>query len=151
MRINQFQRFLHAQTPIYLQVLDELRKGRKTGHWMWFIFPQHVALGTSDMAKRYGIYGVEQARDYLAHPILGSRLHECCAILLQHRDKPVTRIFGEVDARKLRSCLTLFHWVDPDMDLFNELIDVFYNGRPDALTLDLIHPQIKTRSVSLAF
>jgi len=138
MKIDPFQRFLDAQDPIYAEVVAELSAGWKASHWMWFIFPQHVALGTSDRAKRYGLYGLEQARDYLEHPVLGKRLLQCCELLKVHSDKSAAAILGEVDALKFRSCLTLFHSAAPGELIFGELLELFYGGQPDLLTLDLI-------------
>ena len=138
MKIDPFQRFLDAQNPIYVEVLAELSAGKKRSHWMWFIFPQHVALGTSDRAKRYGLYGVEQARDYLEHPVLGQRLLECCGLMKQKSNRSAAAILGEVDALKFRSCLTLFHSAAPSEPIFSELLELFYGGQPDLLTLDLI-------------
>jgi uncharacterized protein (DUF1810 family) len=138
---DSLQRFIDAQEPLYEEVCAELIAGRKTSHWMWFIFPQHVALGTSDRAKRYGLYGVEQAREYLAHPVLGQRLKECCTLILQHRDLSAAQIFGEVDSVKLRSSVTLFNQVDPDEPVFARVLDCFYGGRADPLTLDLVQPK----------
>jgi uncharacterized protein (DUF1810 family) len=138
MKIDPFQRFLDAQNPIYVEVLTELSAGKKRSHWMWFIFPQHVALGTSDRAKRYGLYGVEQARDYLEHPVLGQRLLECCGLMKQKSNRSAAAILGEVDALKFRSCLTLFHSAAPSEPIFSELLELFYGGQPDLLTLDLI-------------
>ncbi len=138
MKIDPFQRFLDAQNPIYVEVLTELSAGKKRSHWMWFIFPQHVALGTSDRAKRYGLYGTEQARDYLAHPVLGQRLLECCGLMKQNANRSAAAILGDVDALKFRSCLTLFHSAAPSEPIFAELLELFYAGQPDQLTLNLI-------------
>ena len=138
MKIDPLQRFLDAQNPIYEEVLAELSAGRKTSHWMWFIFPQHVALGTSDRAKRYGLYGVEQAREFLAHPVLGQRLLQCCALMKEHTNRSAVAILGEVDALKFRSCLTLFASAAPSEPIFAELLELFYSGQPDPLTLNLV-------------
>ena len=139
MKIDPFQRFLDAQNPIYVEVLAELSAGKKRSHWMWFIFPQHVALGTtSDRAKRYGLYGTEQARDYLAHPVLGQRLLECCRLMKQKANRSAAAILGDVDALKFRSCLTLFHSAALSEPIFGELLELFYAGQPDQLTLNLI-------------
>ena len=105
---------------------------------MWFIFPQHVALGTSDRAKRFGLYGFEQAREYFEHPVLGQRLLKCCGLMKQHANRSVASILGEVDALKFRSCLTLFHSAVPSEPIFGELLELFYGGQPDQLTLNLI-------------
>ncbi len=138
MKVDPLQRFLDAQNPIYAEVLAELSAGRKASHWMWFVFPQHVALGTSDRAKRYGLYGVEQAREYLAHPVLGQRLLQCCALMKEHANRSAGAVLGEVDALKFRSCLTLFASAAPSEPIFTELLELFYRGQPDTLTLNLI-------------
>ena len=138
MKIDPFQRFLDAQDPVYPEVLAELSSGKKSSHWMWFIFPQHVALGTSDRAKRYGLYGLEQAREYFEHPLLGKRLLQCCELLKAHSDKFAAAILGEIDASKLRSCLTLFHSAVPSEPIFGELLELFYQGEQDPRTLDFI-------------
>ena len=138
MKIDPFQRFLDAQDPIYAEVLAELSAGKKLSHWMWFIFPQHVALGTSDRAKRFGLYGLEQAREYFEHPVLGKRLLQCCELLKAHSDKSAAAILGEIDALKFRSCLTLFHSAVPSELIFGELLELFYQGEQDSRTLDLI-------------
>jgi uncharacterized protein (DUF1810 family) len=138
MKVDPLQRFLDAQNPIYAEVLAELSAGRKASHWMWFVFPQHVALGTSDRAKRYGLYGVEQAREFLAHPVLGQRLLQCCALMKEHASRSAVAILGEVDALKFCSCLTLFASAAPSEPIFTELLELFYSGQPDPLTLNLI-------------
>ena len=138
MKVDPLQRFLDAQNPIYAEVLAELSAGRKASHWMWFVFPQHVALGSSDRAKRYGLYGVERAREFLAHPVLGQRLLQCCALMKEHANRSAVAILGEVDALKFRSCLTLFANAAPTEPIFTELLELFYSGQPDPLTLNLI-------------
>ncbi len=138
MKIDPFQRFLDAQDPVYPEVLAELSSGKKSSHWMWFIFPQHVALGTSDRAKRFGLYGLEQAREYLEHPVLGKRLLQCCELLKVHSDKSTAEILGDIDALKFRSCLTLFRKAAPSEPIFGELLELFYQGEQDSRTLDLI-------------
>src|SRR5688572_30698624 len=107
-------RFVAAQEGVYRSALDELRAGRKTGHWMWFVFPQVAGLGSSDMSRRYAIGSLAEARAYLAHPILGARLRECARALLAVRGRGAEAILGDIDARKLRSSMTLFHRADPD-------------------------------------
>lgn len=104
------QRFVDAQEPVYATVLRELRTGRKTTHWIWFIFPQAAGLGHSPMSQRYAISSPEEARAYLAHPVLGPRLHECVALVREHEAKGVSLedIFGELDAMKFRSSVELF-------------------------------------------
>lgn len=107
------QRFVDAQAPVWEDVLAELGQAKKRSHWMWFVFPQLAALGRSGTAKFYGISGADEARAYLAHPVLGARLHECCALLLEATGISAVDILGDIDAMKLRSCLTLFEAVSP--------------------------------------
>ena len=135
---DDLERFVRAQAPIYAQALAELQRGRKTSHWMWFVFPQLRGLGHSDMAFKYGLAGRDEAAAYLAHPILGPRLLACVDALLRHRDHDADEIFGHVDALKLRSSLTLFAEVAPAERRFREALAVFYGGRPDAATLRLL-------------
>jgi uncharacterized protein (DUF1810 family) len=129
------QRFVDAQDPVYDQVVAELRAGRKRSHWMWFVFPQLVGLGFSGMARRYGITGLEEARGYLAHPVLGPRLRGCVALLMAVPGKTAHEILGSPDDLKLRSCLTLFRQLDP---WFQAALDRFYGGEADARTLELL-------------
>lgn len=128
-------RFHDAQKGIFPTTLAELQSGRKKTHWMWFVFPQHVSLGRSEMAKRYGIADIAEAQAYLSDPVLGPRLKRCTDAVLSHRDTPIDDILGEVDAMKFRSCLTLFLAADPDEPVFAEALETFYAGNPDPLTL----------------
>lgn len=109
---SDLERFVAAQDGVYQVALSELRRGAKRGHWMWFIFPQLRGLGRSEAALRYGIASLDEARAYLAHPILGPRLLECVSALQDLTGSTAVRIFGEVDATKLRSSLTLFALAD---------------------------------------
>lgn len=129
------QRFVEAQNPVYDQVMEELQAGRKRSHWMWYVFPQLDGLGHSAMAERYALAGVDEARAYLAHPLLGARLQACVTALLQHSDKSAREVLGSPDHLKLRSCLTLFARAAPDNPLFQLALAQFYDGEPDALTL----------------
>lgn len=129
------QRFVEAQNPVYDQVMQELQAGRKRSHWMWYVFPQLDGLGHSAMAERYALAGVDEARAYLAHPLLGPRLQACVTALLQHRDKSAREMLGSPDHLKLRSCLTLFAQAAPGNPLFQAALVQFYDGEPDALTL----------------
>ena len=128
-------RFVSAQAPVFSTVLDELRRGRKSSHWMWFIFPQLAALGSSAMARRYGLASVAEARAYLAQDLLGRRLRECCGLLLQIQDEPIKNILGHPDDLKLRSCLTLFQQAVPDEPVFSQCLYKYYAGVPDPRTL----------------
>ena len=132
------ERFVAAQAPVIDAVRDELRQGRKRSHWRWFIFPQLAALGRSATARHFGIASLAEARAYLAHPVLGARLRECCALLLHIKGHSAHEIFGSPDDLKLRSCLTLFREADPDEPLFSQCLDRFYAGEPDPQTLALL-------------
>lgn len=127
-------RFLAAQEPVYGRVLDELRRGRKASHWMWFIFPQVAGLGESPTSQYYAISSLDEARAYLADPVLGSRLRECAALVLATAGQSTEAIFGRIDALKLRSCMTLFHRAVPDEPLFAQVLDRFYGGLADGAT-----------------
>ncbi|HYF16929.1 MAG TPA: DUF1810 domain-containing protein [Ramlibacter sp.] len=133
---HDLQPFLDAQSAVWTEVLDELRAGRKRSHWMWFVFPQLAVLGRSSMAKFYGLADAEEARAYLAHPVLGPRLLECCRLLLAVPDRSAAEILGAVDALKLRSCLTLFAHVAPGEPLFREVLARFCAGQEDTLTIE---------------
>ena len=130
------QRFLTAQEPIYSTALAELVAGRKESHWMWFIFPQIVGLGFSAMAQRYAIASLDEAREYLAHPILGKRLEECTKAVLKHPDRSANDIFGWPDDLKFRSSMTLFHRAAPDNPLFKKALETFYGGAEDPNTVE---------------
>ena len=127
-------RFLEEQEHAYDGVLDELRRGRKTGHWIWFIFPQVAGLGHSAMSQRFAIASLDEARAYLAHPVLGPRLRECITALLAVRGRTADEILGPLDAMKLRSSLTLFHRAAPDDPAFVEALDRLYGGSVDDAT-----------------
>jgi uncharacterized protein (DUF1810 family) len=131
-------RFLEAQAGSWPGALAELRAGRKQSHWMWFVFPQFAGLGHSPMAVRYAIGSADEARAYLAEPLLGARLREGVAAMLAHRGRSAEAILGGIDALKFRSCLTLFEAVADDPAPFAEALDVFYDGGRDERTLALL-------------
>jgi uncharacterized protein (DUF1810 family) len=131
-------RFLAAQEPVYACALEELRDGRKRGHWMWFVLPQIAGLGLSDMSRCYGIRDLEEARAYAAHPVLGARLRDCVAATLKHPESTAHQIFGTPDDMKFRSCLTLFLAADPEEALFRQALKTFYSGEADPGTLKLL-------------
>ena len=131
-------RFLNAQEPVYATVLAELRSGRKRTHWMWFIFPQITGLGHSAMSRRFAIRDFSEAKAYLTHPILGARLRECVAAVLEHREKTAPQIFGTPDDFKFCSCLTLFQAIAPEEPLFRQALDSFYDGRSDPETIRIL-------------
>jgi uncharacterized protein (DUF1810 family) len=127
-------RFTLAQEPLFEQVLSELRRGEKTGHWMWFIFPQIRGLGRSAISIEYSISGSDEARAYLQHPILGPRLKQCTQLVLQVEQRSALAIFGPPDDIKFRSSMTLFAHVSSD-DIFDRALQKFFDGLPDQLTL----------------
>jgi uncharacterized protein (DUF1810 family) len=133
------QRFITAQEPVFETVLAELRAGRKRSHWMWFVFPQLAGLGRSSTARFYGIGSVDEARAYLAHPVLARRLDLCTRIVLASDNSSLHAIFGSPDDLKFRSCMTLFSRAADDADNpFRQALDRWCDGRPDEQTLALI-------------
>jgi uncharacterized protein (DUF1810 family) len=133
--------FVKAQTPIYAHVVEELSKGCKQTHWMWFIFPQIAGLGCSAMAQRYAIRDLDHARRYLTDPILGPRLREVVRLMMEHKGKSALEILGYPDDLKFRSCLTLFREAaseNSDRALFTDALEQFYRGQPDSRTLELL-------------
>ena len=133
------QRFVDAQDRggTYDQALAELRAGRKRSHWMWFVFPQIAGLGRSPMAQAYALSGRDEARAYLAHPVLGPRLRECARALLDHAGAGAEEILGGIDAMKLRSSMTLFARSaedEADAELFTAVLERFYGGEADQAT-----------------
>src|SRR5690606_25986296 len=129
------ERFVHAQQPVFEQVLRELRAGRKQSHWMWFIFPQIEGLGRSEMARHYAIVSKDEAAAYLAHPVLGPRLEHCAQLALAIPGKNLTEIFGTPDDMKFCSCMTLFASVVGAASIFQACLDKYCGGRPDPDTL----------------
>ena len=132
------ERFVAAQAPTWDQVVWELRRGRKTGHWIWFNFPQLAGLGRSDLSRYYAIASLDEARAYLAHPILGPRLHECARLLLAVDGRTAVEILGSIDATKVRSSMTLFHRASPDDPDFVAVLERYYGGVPDVATDQLL-------------
>ena len=128
-------RFLSAQSGVYDQVLAELRAGSKRSHWMWFVFPQLAGLGRSAMAQRYAIGSLEEARAYLAHPVLGARLRECSQLVLEAPATDAHAVFGSPDDLKFHSSVTLFERAAPQESVFRECLQKYFGGRGDALTL----------------
>lgn len=135
---NTLERFVRAQAYNYQQALAELRSGRKRTHWMWYVFPQLRGLGKSGMAYLYGIADLEEARAYLAHPVLGPRLTECCEALLAHSDKSAVEILGYTDGRKLQSSMTLFARISRKDSVFHRVLQQYYGGKADELTLQML-------------
>jgi uncharacterized protein (DUF1810 family) len=131
-------RFVDAQRGTYDGVLAELRRGRKTGHWIWFIFPQIAGLGRSETSRFYAIGALDEARAYLADPTLGARLRECAGLVLAIRDRTAEEAFGGIDAMKLRSSMTLFARAAPEDPLFGQVLDRFFGGVLDVATEALL-------------
>jgi uncharacterized protein (DUF1810 family) len=129
------QRFVCAQDPVYERVCDELRSGRKTSHWMWFIFPQIAGLGYSAMAQRYAISGRSEAAAFADHPLLGSRLRECTSLVNALNSLTARQVFGSPDDLKFRSSMTLFALCVDDPQIFQEALDKYFHGAGDPLTL----------------
>jgi uncharacterized protein (DUF1810 family) len=136
----ELQRFVAAQDQAgtYEAAVQELRSGRKRSHWMWFVFPQIAGLGQSPTSRRYAISSLDEARAYLAHPVLGPRLHECASVLSEFEGRGAEEIFGGIDAIKLRSSMTLFARADPDRPEFKRVLDVYFDGDPDQATERLL-------------
>jgi uncharacterized protein (DUF1810 family) len=130
------QRFVDAQDPEYEQICAELRNGQKTGHWIWFIFPQLHGLGHSSMATRFGISSRQEAEAYLKHPVLGPRLEECTRLVNLVEDRPIGQIFGAIDAMKFRSSMTLFASVTSNKSVFNDALQKYFGGELDPLTVE---------------
>jgi uncharacterized protein (DUF1810 family) len=128
------ERFVAAQRHVYEDVVGELRRGHKTGHWIWFIFPQIAGLGSSPTSRQFAIGSLDEARAYVAHPVLGPRLLECSRLVLAIEGRTAAEIFGSLDAMKVRSSMTLFHRAVPDEPVFPEVLARFYDGAADPAT-----------------
>lgn len=137
MKEYNLQRFVDAQHTDYQMALSEIKKGRKRSHWIWYIFPQFKDFAHSHIAEYYGIEDKGEAEAYLLHPILGIRIKEISEALLQHRSKDVKDIFGDLDAGKVRSCMTMFDYLSPN-DVFGQVLDTFYGGKRGGRTLKVL-------------
>jgi len=127
-------RFVKAQDGAYASVQAELTQGRKTGHWIWYIFPQIAGLGFSHMSQKFAISSIDEARAYVQHPVLGARLIECVELVLAIEGKSAEQIFGHIDALKFRSCLTLFAAVEHDTDTCQRALERYFDSLTDPLT-----------------
>ncbi|UQU61479.1 DUF1810 domain-containing protein [Couchioplanes caeruleus] len=138
--MSELERFVQAQDSTYDRALAELRAGRKSSHWMWFVFPQIAGLGSSSTAQRYAIQDLAEARAYLAHPVLGPRLTECAEALLAVEGRTAEQILGYPDDLKLRSSMTLFAEAagQEQAGLFRQVLDRYYDGEPDPATMERI-------------
>jgi uncharacterized protein (DUF1810 family) len=134
--LSDLSRFVDAQERVYDDALSELRAGRKTSHWMWFVFPQIAGLGRSPTAQRYAIASLSEAEAYVAHPVLGERLRECARVLTELEDRSAEQVFGGLDALKLRSSMTLFARAAPHEPLFGALLERYFGGEEDPATLE---------------
>ncbi|NTW66173.1 MAG: DUF1810 domain-containing protein [Nitrospirae bacterium] len=135
---HDLNRFISAQEGIYDRALDELREGLKRSHWMWYIFPQVEGLGHSPTTRHYSIKSLEEARQYLAHPVLGKRLLECAEAVLAVQGLSAADIFGHPDDWKLQSSMTLFELVSGPQSVFGRVLDKYYQGKRDAKTLQIV-------------
>jgi uncharacterized protein (DUF1810 family) len=135
--IDDLQRFIEAQAEDFATALSEIQRGRKHSHWMWYIFPQIDGLGLSAMSKRYAIRNLDQARAYLAHPVLGPRLVRCCEAALEVQGRSAHEIFGSPDDMKLRSSATLFAQVSAPRSVFHQVLEKYFDGKVDTATLRL--------------
>jgi len=138
--VHDLRHFMHvqAQELAYEQALAELRDGRKQSHWMWYIFPQFDGLAFSATSRHYAIKSIDEAKAYLAHPLLGPRLLECAEAVLQIRARSAREILGSPDDLKLKSCATLFASVSPKESVFDRLLAQYYGDEPDQKTLELL-------------
>ena len=132
------QRFIEAQNRVYAAVLDELGAGEKRSHWMWYIFPQIKGLGHSAMAQQFAITSREEAKVYLEHPVLGSRLRECTRLVMNVEGRSAEQIFCYPDNLKFRSCMTLFMDATTGNNIFQEALRKYFEGQPDESTLDIL-------------
>jgi uncharacterized protein (DUF1810 family) len=137
------QRFLEAQAGVYVHACAELRAGRKRSHWMWFVFPQIRGLGSSPMAVKYAISGMDEARAYLGHAVLGPRLRECTGIVVGMQGKTVEEIFGSPDDLKFHSCMTLFARVEEGGGVFQEAIERYFGGKMDGGSVGILGAGLK--------
>jgi uncharacterized protein (DUF1810 family) len=131
-------RFVEAQDPVYSQVCDELKRGQKTGHWMWFMFPQIAGLGSSEMARRFAISSLAEAEAYMQHSVLRKRLEECARLVLKVSGRTALEIFDYPDDLKFRSCMTLFARTSGKHPVFQDNLTKYFGGKPDPLTTNLL-------------
>lgn len=138
--MNSLDRFISVQNYVYEEALTEIKQGEKKSHWMWFIFPQIIGLGESDNAIYYSIMNIEEATKFLSHEVLGKRLREITSELLKLKTNDPEEIFGEIDAMKLKSSMTLFDCVEEN-SIFDEVLKKYFNGQRDELTLEKLDKQ----------
>ncbi len=146
--MEELNRFIHAQDDFggYEEALREMKSGQKTGHWIWYIFPQIRGLGHSYNAMYYSIKSLEEAREYLSHPVLGARLKEITTVLLAHRGEDIYSIMGsKIDVMKLRSSMTLFDVIAPK-DIYDDVLAEFFEGKRDQRTIDITNEEGKSQN-----
>jgi uncharacterized protein (DUF1810 family) len=136
---NNLNRFIDAQDGVYETALNEVKKGKKTGHWMWYIFPQISGLGFSETARFYAIQSQAEASEYLKHDVLGPRLVEISAELLNLQTSDPVEVFGDIDSLKLKSSMTIFSLLEHSHPVFQKVLDKFYGGRRDGNTIQLLN------------
>lgn len=136
-------RFLIAQNNVYEIALAEIRKGRKVTHWMWYIFPQLTGLGMSSTSQFYGIKGIDEAKAYLSHKVLGTRLLEITKALISLNGLSALEIFGRPDDTKLKSCMTLFAQISDGSSVFYQVIEQYFEGKSDIRTINMLGPLVK--------
>lgn len=136
------ERFVDAQRTTYDRALEELNAGQKRTHWIWFIFPQLAGLGQSEMAWKYGISNLDEAKAYWAHPVLGPRLAECARAALPHAARGARQVFGTPDDLKLCSSMTLFREAVPEEPVFGSMLDAYFGGKPDTRTLSRLRATV---------
>jgi uncharacterized protein (DUF1810 family) len=135
---HNLRRFVEAQAPVYDRVRAELGRGRKSSHWIWFIFPQISGLGRSPMAETFAVKSLREAEAYLDHPILGPRLRECARLVNEVKGRSIGEILGDPDDLKFRSCMTLFARASAEDEVFTTALNKYFGGEPDRATLDRI-------------
>ncbi len=140
---NSLQRFIDAQENDYEIALTEIEQGRKRSHWMWYIFPQVQGLGSSETSKFYAIKNIEEAEEYLKHPVLGERLIRICTALMNNTGNDAHKIFGSPDDRKLQSSMTLFAQLPGTDAIFQKVLDKFFNGTKDNKTIEILRNATK--------
>lgn len=134
-------RFVAAQQSVYETVVQELQRGRKYGHWMWYIFPQVAGLGMSTTSQMYAIRNIGEAKAYYQHSHLGPRLRECTQLVMDLNGQTAQEIFGYIDNLKFRSCMTLFGYAATDDGLFREALMKYYNGKADEITANILESE----------
>lgn len=137
---NNLTRFLEAQEHVFATALQEIQKGRKTGHWMWYIFPQISGLGSSETSRFYAIKDMTEAKQYLNHPVLGQRLIEITSELLNLGASDPAAIFGNIDSLKLKSSMTLFSLLENSSPVFQKVLDKYFDGKKDINTIRIVSP-----------